>query len=178
MTTRSYAQPLVTPSPSTPDGRLPPQYSLARWVRILIVFAILGPPAGGLVFAAPMLASSMTSAIADGERAGELFALPQLVGMIALFSFPFGGPPAVLAGLLLTWRASHRGRPPGYLEAAFVGAAISCAIIVAFFLVESAGRQGSAELASMGGTFAVVGAAAAVACTALCRWWGLYPQAR
>lgn len=149
-----------------------------RFTLVLLVFAVLGPPLGALVFLSPMLASSLAIAIADGARTGELLALPQLIGMIMLFSYPFGGLPAVMSGAILGWHNGRSGNFPGYAPAALIGSAISFLAIVAFMLVDGGGRETPTDLLSLGAVFAIVGAVAAVICTAVCRWSGLFAAAR
>ena len=141
---------------------------MSTWYRIkvLLIFAILGPVVGGLV-ACPItacLTGSCIMAPAD-PRSGafETMAFCLVVGPMA--GFVLGTVPAVVTGAILAWIAPPAGRP-GLMKAAIVSTMVTAAYGGIYFSLPAQGgpdREGTLELG-------VAMLAAGVASGLIC-WW-------
>lgn len=89
-------------------------------LRRLLIFALLGPPVGGLTF----LSCFLIDKAVQGGAGPALFRFPEQLLLTLVLSYPFGFLPALIAGLIVS---SFAGQLPLRAEAASVA-------VVGFFI--------------------------------------------
>jgi len=149
----------------------PPNNRWLRAVVILIVFVIVGPVIGGLVFTSPVLISSLFAAIWSWDTALDtLTALAGVLGVMAMVSLMIGGASAAMCGLWVAYR-EWSGEPVPTIQAVLAGIVASIPIGLAMSTTSSPFRWD--EFLSSTLMMCIFGAIAAGVCLALCRRLGL-----
>ncbi|MEQ8825857.1 MAG: hypothetical protein RIC14_15940 [Filomicrobium sp.] len=151
-----------------------------RFVAVVLVFFLLGPPIGGIALMSPVFASAlMDTGVSGSDIAGDLFTwleeLAALLLFVGLFSFAFGGLAALLCGLWIAWR-SRAGRVVTYVECLLAGAAGGFLgdIVLSLAMRATGGEASQAEVYVTMIMFLVPsGVVAALVCLWLCRRMGL-----
>ncbi|MGQ3672241.1 hypothetical protein ACT6QG_07600 [Xanthobacter sp. TB0136] len=121
---------------------------MRKTIALFCVYALIGPPIGGL-----LLFITATIAMENLLSSPEW---PSLLLMILLFSYLPGGPPAVLAGIVVCILRFCRGEV-AFWQALLVGAGVA----LLHYLVE--------ERAAVAGLIL----ATTLLCWLLARWWRL-----
>jgi hypothetical protein len=78
---------------------------ISRLITIVLIFVLLGPPIGGVIWLV-LTAAGM----GHPNTQVELFDGPVFVLFAAIFSYPFGAAPAALAGLAIGIKQAFFGR--------------------------------------------------------------------
>lgn len=148
-----------------------------------LVFAVLGPPIGGLILFLPSLFADLISSLFSGQ---SLVRLLPLVGsfllLVSVSSYLFGGLPAVICGVIVGFRLALTGRVD-FIFAVLSGVLSSLAFmgLLALGEVQRALRLSntSAEMFSTISLnhfyFCILSAISAAVCWWLCRRLGLVP---
>ncbi|MAW80725.1 MAG: hypothetical protein CMI63_10840 [Parvularcula sp.] len=109
--------------------------------RIIMIYAIVGPPIGGVItHGIYWFSSFLDSGILQGSLLEIAFTLIGTLPAFMLLSYPFGGVQALLTGLLIKTIAGKEGRfgyLTAFLAAALVG--IGVAVLLALGYVPSVG---------------------------------------
>lgn len=111
-----------------------------REPRIIMIYALVGPPFGGMiVFLMFLISASFGETWRENlhdDFSGTIFSLIGAAIGFPVMGYPFGGVQALLTGLLIKTVASSGGRF-GYLTAflapAFVGAAVTVLLTYLYY---------------------------------------------
>jgi hypothetical protein len=138
---------------------------IGRAVSVGLLYALVGPPVGGLMYIGIGLMSSL------GGSWRQLGELVTGIPLILAFSYFVGGVPALFCGLVASWQTWRR-KQVSFKAMAAVGGVAS----FAFFVLMSA--PGDEPLSSLGGVLlSSLGAALSVAAigaasATICRYLG------
>lgn len=154
-----------------------------RFVAVVLVFFLLGPPIGGIALMSPVFASAlMDTGVSGADIVGDIFTwleeLGALLLFVGVFSFAFGGLAALLCGLWIAWR-SRAGQVVTYVEGMLAGAAAGLLgdIVLSVAMRSAGGSASQAEVYVTMIMFLVPSSVvAALVCLWLCRRLGLVAQ--
>jgi hypothetical protein len=124
---------------------------------VLGTFAVVGPPAGGLVVAATWLRPAVAHALDDADPTG----IPGLVLLVVAFSYVVGLAPAVAAGLLCAVTSPVLRSTPAWLFGGVVAGGLAAVAMLGGWIALSGGvgLDIAGVLAATGGFAGLCGAA-------------------
>jgi hypothetical protein len=98
------------------------------FVLILASYILIGPPLGSLIFMAGIITFASIMELIRSGFLIDVSHFSETLGIVALFSYLFGGCSALFSGTYLAWRASAKrvvSRMHYYMAAAFAPAIAS-----------------------------------------------------
>jgi hypothetical protein len=157
----------VTGAPNPPPGVLD---SFFRVIGIVLIFALVGPPIGGVTLITTMAVVNMGSATTTSD-----YVTVVLFGLIygAVFAYLVGLLPAAVVGLIVAIRQVYFGRVT-WLAALGLG---SIAGLIFIYVVERAPAYDRSYPASVRPILVVTCLLPTVACWLIVRNWYRKPQA-